>query len=853
MSNYDKRLHFYKLLRELSPSDFTLRDIFDCSSCDEIVMIDLVDDSFKQIYHIQGKYSVPTIDSLSYKKLFEFANGFVVHPDDREEHRRLMNPEGMIERLKNHEMVPNFDMAQFRYRLQDGSYRWVEQIVLCGEENRVPEGHVIFYVFDIENMKSREIGSTASGIGVISDERDHITGLLIEKAFINKARELVAAEDKKWCIVSIDIEHFKLFDEWYGRESGDLLLAKIGSLLHTGEKIYGTISGYLGQDDFAILGNFNYEHIRSLYEDIRAIIINSGFSVGFMPAIGVYLIEKGVDVADAIDRASIAASKAKTDIRNRIYIYDSEMHKNAEKEYNILSEFQVALKNDEITFFLQPQCRISTGKIVGAEALARWIRKDGSVVYPNVFIPVLEKYGFISDLDKYLWEKVCQWLRSWIDKGHIPVPVSLNISRADIYTLDVCKYLVDLTNHYKVPHEYLKIEITESAYIEAKEKILILVQNLRKNGFVVLMDDFGSGYSSLNSFSNLKVDVIKLDAMFLNFKEVDYQKGIHILESVVNMAKQISMPIIVEGVETKEQKEFLENLGCRYVQGYYFYKPLPISDFEKLVGYEKNIDKRGFVAKTNEQFRLREFLDQNVYSDTMLNSIIGAVALYSYDGKENVDIVRFNQQFYESVGVPDFSEKIIGIQKVVPDVDRPKFYELFNKAMNDRLNGSRGIIRFYRYDGTLAAFDMKYFYLGVVEGTHRFYGAANNVTKYEDLRQRMILISKYSSDSIILMKLINGKWSFVVACHGLESKTGIDLETFQNELNDRSFSKKIGKINYSKIVHAVTEGYKEKKSFDLEIESKTASGTSLKLYLEFDYVSDFTNNVEYLITIHDKK
>ncbi len=852
MSGYDKRLKFYKALHDMSPDSFTLRDIFDGSSCDEIVTIDLANDSFKQQYHIAGKYFVPAIDSLSYKKLFEFANEYIIHPDDREEHSRLMNPEGMLDRLANNNPIPNFDMAQFRYRLQDGGYRWVEQIILTGKENRVEPGKVIFYVIDIENMKSREIGTIADDSGVVSKDRDHVTGLLNEKAFVNKARELMNNRTKQWCIVSLDIEHFKLFDEWYGREQGDLLLAKIGSLLTEGGKKYNNLSGYLGQDDFAILSDYRLDDIKKLYNELHNLIVNSGFSVGFMPAIGVYVIEQGVDITDAIDRATIASAKAKTDIRNRIYIYDSEMHKNAEKEYKILSDFQTALKNDEITFYLQPQCRISTGKVVGAEALARWKKKNGEIVYPSDFIPVLEKYGFISELDLHLWEKVCQWIRGWIDKGHTPIPVSINISRADIMTIDVFGSLLEMTEKYNLPHKLVKAEITESAYIEATSLVSKLVNDLRNEGFVVLMDDFGSGYSSLNSFSNLSVDVIKLDAMFLNFKDADYQKGIHILESMVNMAKQISLPIIVEGVETKEQKEFLENLGCRYVQGYYFYKPMPIEDFEKLAGYEKNIDKRGFVAKSNEQFRIREFLDQNVYSDNMLNSILGAVALYSYHDKD-IDIIRFNQQFYESVGVPDFAEKIEKIQRVTYKEDIEKFYELLDLAMKDKLNGSRGVLRFYRYDGTLSAFDMKFFYLGDVEGSHRFYGSANNVTKYEDLRQRMELIAKYSSDSIIFLKRINGNWSSVVASHGLKDVFGVSLEAFQKELNDRSITKKTGKEVFERLSKKLSAAYDKKESFTLEFKTKTTKGTVVELYLEFDYVNDFADNIEYLLTVHEKK
>ena len=215
------------------------------------------------------------------------------------------------------------------------------------------------------------------------------------------------------------------------------------------------------------------------------------------------------------------------------------------------------------------------------------------MVSPGIFVPVLEQYGFVTDLDQFVWEEVCAWQRRWIDAGHTPLPVSVNVSQIDIFTIDVPAYFNLLIWKYKLPVDVIKIEITESAYV-GDGAVVDTVKRLREKGFIVLMDDFGSGYSSLNMLRSLNVDIIKLDAQFLRMNSDD-QKGIHILESIVGMAKSMETPIIVEGVETKEETEFIKELGCHYVQGYFFYRPMPVTDFETLIGDENNIDISGFT------------------------------------------------------------------------------------------------------------------------------------------------------------------------------------------------------------------------------------------------------------------
>lgn len=841
---HDPRLNFYKTFYH--NERLSLIELLNNSSADEIMEVDFNNDSFKQIYHVDGKYFVPLVE-ISYKELYQFVIDHIVHPDDRDSYIELMNPDGFFERLKNNE-IPNFGYAHFRYRLQDGDYRYVEQVVITGVENSIQEGKARIYVFDIHNLKTRQLGRVSNESNVISKGRDTVTNLLLEKEFLKKAELLIEERpNDEWCFVSLDIEHFRFFDEWYGRETGDFLLAKIGATLTDAESDLHGISGYFGKDDFALLINYDEQKIKNLYESLRSVILSFGLSAGFLPAFGVVMVEGGLSLMDAFDRASIAVSKAKEDIRHRICLYDTDMQFSSIKEYRLLSEFVKAFNNEEITFYLQPQCRISSKKIVGAEALSRWIKKDGSLVSPADYIPVLEKYGFIADLDQYIWEKVCCWIRSCLDRKIVIPPISVNVSRIDIFSIDVLQLLIDLTNKYQISPKMLKVEITETAYSENTSRIDELVFALKEKGFVVLMDDFGNGYSSLNMLSNIKVDAIKLDANFLHIEDRDSEKGIRILESVVNMAKQIALPIIVEGVENKEQCDFLENLGCRYIQGYFMYRPMPIDDFEELIQTNDIIDHRGFVAKLNDQIRIREFLDRNIYSDSMLNNIIGAVAFYSYhDGI--TDIVRYNEQFYQAVGVPDFTERLDHIEQFMPKEDVPKLHNALENAIDNHLNGYSEILRFYRTNGQLSSFRIHFYHLGKQEGGERFYGSATDITETVFLRDQLTFLASNTHENLIFIKKYDGALHFSVASQGLSDIFKLTPQQLEKEMNEGTSKERfVNESEYDELMNFFNQSFVNKANFTKELSFFDSDNKPVTLRLVFTYVGNTNNSIDAIL------
>lgn len=565
-------------------------------------------------------------------------------------------------------------------------------------------------------------------------ELNPLTGLYFNRAFFKKVDEYINdAEADKYVLVAIDIVHFRLFNRLYSRDNGDKVLIYVASRLSRICEEVGGVAGYIGGDNFCILMPEDEEKIKVLEEDILKCLSEYNSTVCFYPVFGLYSVtDTTVDAAVMYDHATMAISRAVGTYADRICRYDADMENKIEEEMNLLAEIQVGLEKEEFTFFVQPQCDIATGKIVGAESLVRWKHSKKGLVSPGLFVPVLEKNGLIAELDKYTWRKVCQWLRSWMDRGYHPVPVSINVSRMDIFSMDVPKYLNQLIEEYKLPEKLIKVEITESAYAENDSVISKTVKALRDIGFMVMMDDFGSGYSSLNMLKSVTVDVLKLDMRFLDIGESEEEKGIGIIESVVNMARLMGLPIIVEGVENQKQEKFLLQLGCRYTQGYYYYKPLPIDQFEELLSDERRLDYNGLRCKQVEGMRVRELFDGNMYSDAMINNMLGAIAFYDVY-QNHIDITRVNEQYYELTGIAKQGNAIdMRIGSHVRDDDKQRLLAIFEGAYDNPAKGATGHIHYLRTDGEVLWVYMRVFLLNEKDGHRMYYGALVDMTDKQE-------------------------------------------------------------------------------------------------------------------------
>ena len=566
---------------------------------DDLLEMNLTQDTYRVLSHEKGKYLLPE-EKECLSLMLKEASQRLIFPEDREAHGEFWNLDTLWERLQKSE-TPGVLRGIFREKLQNGEWCRIQHLIVAVKTGMSEDRIAMCFVSELFERNEGVPVPTEMALAE-KRERHRLTGLYEESAFVKYARlYLEANAGRECCLITIDIERFKLFNEWYGREEGDKFLVAVAQMLKKMEERLHGIAGYYGADNFVMMMPFRKDWIYELQNAITVQAEQFGDNAGFLPAFGVYVIRnRSLSLDTMYDRAVIALSFAKGNYSSRIIYYSNSMIERMEEEQNLLIKAQKAIQRREFVFYLQPQCDIGTGKILSAEALIRWNTREKGIISPGVFLPVLEKNGFIVNLDQYVWEEVCVWLRRWIDEGHRPVPVSVNVSQVDLCSFDVTAYFISLIRKYRLPSGLLKIEITESAYVEQFEVVTKAVGELRKAGFVVMMDDFGSGASSLNMLKNVNVDVLKIDMRFLDINSENRGKGFSILKSVLNMARLLQLPIIVEGVENTDQIDFLRNMECRYVQGYYFYRPMPVKQFEELLLDENNLNYDGFCNNADE-------------------------------------------------------------------------------------------------------------------------------------------------------------------------------------------------------------------------------------------------------------
>lgn len=419
---------------------------------------------------------------------------------------------------------------------------------------------------------------------------DQLTGLYNKEAFYDKVEEFLRFNPElQYLMICLDIEHFKLINDVFSKKVGDKFLVKIARCLVdtvTTTDIYGRI----GSDRFALLLEKQYFLEDLFIEKIREIShLEENESYPVICHVGVYEIEDPTIPASFMcDRALMAINSVKGNVQGVVAYYTDEMRKSVLKEQKYTGQFEEALADHQFQFFLQPQIR-ANGECYGAEALTRWIHPEDGLVSPADFIPTFEKNGIIATLDKYIWEEAAKKLKEWKDAGFEKMYISINISPKDLYAIDVYEFFTDLVQKYEINPRNLHLEITESAVMMNVKEQILLVNDLRKIGFLVELDDFGSGYSSYKMLKDFEFDVIKLDMDFLK-ETMNKERSKTILESIVNLSKELKMPVITEGVEHKEQFDFLIGIGCSIFQGYYFDKPIPVSAFEQkyMQGYKSS-------------------------------------------------------------------------------------------------------------------------------------------------------------------------------------------------------------------------------------------------------------------------
>ena len=392
---------------------------------------------------------------------------------------------------------------------------------------------------------------------------------------------LTAHQGTEWAVAAVDIQHFKLYNELYGTEKGDVLLETMANCLLGYSKQTGYPVGYFGNDDFFLCLPDEKAEQTAVLATLQACMAAGRQDVTFFVVMGVCPVQAnpGADAATLCNYAQIAGVTTGSGYLHR---FEPTMLNELKEQQLLLGELERALDNHEFCFFLQPKCNSITRAIVGMEALVRWNHPTRGIVSPGEFVPLMEETGLITRLDLYLWEEVCQMLHGWKARNENMVPISVNVSISDIAALDVAQVLWELVQKYQLEPKLLLVEITESMLAQNLKMVENTIAALHRKGFAVLMDDFGSGYSSLNMLRNTSVDAIKLDMQFI-VRDSESSKGRQIVESVIEMARRLNLPIIAEGVETQEQVFMLQSMDCLYTQGYYFYKPMAVKQAEELL------------------------------------------------------------------------------------------------------------------------------------------------------------------------------------------------------------------------------------------------------------------------------
>ena len=415
-------------------------------------------------------------------------------------------------------------------------------------------------------------------------ELDQLTGLYNREYFYRYAEQydLYHREEDTDALV-VDINHFRLINERYGKAYADIVLQQLGAALLAAVKKNGGIVCRREADTFQVYCPHR-EDYDAFAEEITA-AASEGLKGRIRTRVGVYSrVDKSIDMERRFDHAKSAADTIRNSFSVSVAVYDNALHEKEVYAERLLDDFQEALTQKQFTVFFQPKydIRPETPVLCGAEALVRWKHPELGMISPGVFIPLFENNGLIRDLDNYVWREAAAQIRHWKETLGHAVPVSVNVSRIDMLDPELTETLRNLIEENRLEYGDLHLEITESAYTQDAEHIIQIVSGLREMGFKIEMDDFGSGYSSLNMISTLPIDALKLDMLFIRtaFSE---NGNIRMLEITLDISRCLSVPMIAEGVETEEQMLTLKRMGCDIVQGYYFSKPVPAEEFERFL------------------------------------------------------------------------------------------------------------------------------------------------------------------------------------------------------------------------------------------------------------------------------
>ncbi len=401
--------------------------------------------------------------------------------------------------------------------------------------------------------------------------------------FVKKGNRLLKKKSasNEYAVIHFKMRKYRSFCTCFGVKEGEVLIEKMYHVLKKHIK-RNELMAYKENAAFGLV--LSYTDEQQLCERIEALASALDEVLPKMKlyfAVGIYKVQrKDKDIEQLYNNAVLACDMLGDEAENQIVFFDVEMNKRRLWERKVEDDMDAALVNKEFKVYLQPKISTAQEALAGAEALVRWIHPQEGFIPPNRFIPIFERNGFILKLDDYMLEEIARQQAQWIKEGRKVVPISVNVSRAHFAKEDLAEHICSIVDKYQVPHNVIELELTESAFFDDKQILLQTVKKLREAGFPVSMDDFGAGYSSLNSLKELQLDVLKIDADFFRGADAE-ERGLLIVSEVIDLAKKLNMKIVAEGIESREQVDFLTEQECDLIQGYFFAKPMPIHEFEE--------------------------------------------------------------------------------------------------------------------------------------------------------------------------------------------------------------------------------------------------------------------------------
>lgn len=627
-------------------------------------------------------------------------------------------------------------------------------------------------------------------------EYDALTGLYNKQNFFAKTRELLDSNpDEPFLFLRVDIQRFQLINSFFGTQEGDRLICYMARLvMQLAAPVSLCCFGRIEADVFAICVAQKEIDVMETIEKIRQALGCYHLNYNLAPIFGLYrILDNAMPVSTCFDYATIAAKECKKGGFSSYVWYSDEMRSRLRRAQEIISEMDDALEQHQFEVYFQPKYNLRTHQPAGAEALVRWRHPQKGIISPGEFIPVFEGNGFITKLDYYVWEQTCRLLARWKEEGLDPQPISVNVSRVNLYHHDFVGLLRELLRRYGLEPSLLQLEMTETAYTDNPEIMCKTVALLREEGFEILMDDFGSGYSSLNILKDIEVDVLKIDMRFLS-QSATPGRGENIIASVVRMAKWLSIPVVMEGVETSEQVEFLRSINCDYVQGYYFARPIPAAEYELFLHTERKQNQLAPLPADTQQ-RMDQIWAQNPAADNLFGNFVQPAAAYEFaDGK--IELVRVNNAVYKFFGQDDELYSTPRPIELVREDCRAGVVLAFRRAVNLKGAAECTYAR-RRADGSFMWVRLQLQYIDKVGDRDLLFGVFSDITvqkrveeelkkcreqDYHEPTRLRVLVASKGAPSAELLEALQPECRLICVENSEQAKRVLEEQSYQIDL-----------------------------------------------------------------------